>query len=154
MRANILTKLYSKTTKDKRVCKKCNHSNAFFKLECEDCSQKFTKTRAERGGISAGERSTGTRGTSTTSGQNGGNNSLTNLLNTFNHQGMNTENYSVYFWELLQSNNEIFGQHIAQKVCEHLDESDFMSVRDLYKKIKELLSQENTERIYELTDTN
>ena len=29
-----------------------------------------------------------------------------------------------------------------------------MSVRDLYKKIKEILSQENTERIFGLVDTN
>lgn len=29
-----------------------------------------------------------------------------------------------------------------------------MSVRDLYKKIKEILSQENTERIFGLSDTN
>ena len=28
-----------------------------------------------------------------------------------------------------------------------------MSVRDLYKKIKEVLSQENTERIFQITDT-
>ena len=36
---------------------------------------------------------------------------------------------------------------------EYLEESDLMSVRDLYKKIKEVLSQENTERIFKITDT-
>jgi hypothetical protein len=34
-----------------------------------------------------------------------------------------------------------------------LSESDLISVRDLYKKIKEILSQENTERIFKITDT-
>ena len=68
---------------------------------------------------------------------------------------MNTDNYSVYFWEMLQQNsNDMFGPGIAQQICEHLEEKDFMSVRDLYKKIKEVLSQENTERIFCLTDTN
>lgn len=33
-----------------------------------------------------------------------------------------------------------------------LDESDFISVRDLYKKIKEVLSQPNTERKFDITD--
>ena len=36
---------------------------------------------------------------------------------------------------------------------EYLEESDLMSVRDLYKKIKEVLSQENTERLFKITDT-
>lgn len=36
---------------------------------------------------------------------------------------------------------------------DYLEESDLMSVRDLYKKIKEVLSQENTERIFKITDT-
>ena len=36
---------------------------------------------------------------------------------------------------------------------EYLEDSDLMSVRDLYKKIKEVLSQENTERIFQITDT-
>lgn len=67
---------------------------------------------------------------------------------------MNTDNYSVYFWEQLQQNSDTFGQNIAQKMCELLEEKDFQSVRDLYKKIKELLSQENTERIFGLSDTN
>ena len=31
-----------------------------------------------------------------------------------------------------------------------LEESDFESVRDLYRKIKQCLSQENTERIFGL----
>jgi len=35
-----------------------------------------------------------------------------------------------------------------------LDESDFICVRDLYKKIKEILSRENTERTFDFLDTN
>lgn len=33
-----------------------------------------------------------------------------------------------------------------------LQEQDLISVRDLYKKIKEILSQVNTERIFKITD--
>ena len=36
---------------------------------------------------------------------------------------------------------------------EYLVDADLISVRDLYKKIKEVLSQENTERIFQITDT-
>jgi hypothetical protein len=50
---------------------------------------------------------------------------------------MNTDNYSVYFWEILQQgSSDLFGPGIAQQICDHLEEVDFMSVRDLYKKIK------------------
>lgn len=34
-----------------------------------------------------------------------------------------------------------------------LQESDLISVRDLYKRIKEILCQENTERIFKITDS-
>lgn len=67
---------------------------------------------------------------------------------------MNTENYSVYFWESLQANNDLFGQNLASQISEFLSEKDFSSVRDLYKKIKEILSRENTERIFGFSDTN
>jgi hypothetical protein len=67
---------------------------------------------------------------------------------------MNTENYSVYFWELLQVNSDLFGQSLASQISEYLVESDFICVRDLYKKIKEILSCENTERQFGFTDTN
>lgn len=68
---------------------------------------------------------------------------------------MNTDNYSVYFWEILQQgSSDLFGPGIAQQICDHLEEVDFMSVRDLYKKIKQVLSQENTERVFNLADTN
>lgn len=33
-----------------------------------------------------------------------------------------------------------------------ITEQDLISVRDLYKRIKEILSQENTERIFKITD--
>lgn len=38
LRADVLSDMYNHTTKEKRICKKCNHSNPFFKLECEECS--------------------------------------------------------------------------------------------------------------------
>ena len=40
---------YSSTTKEKKICKKCNTENAFFKIDCDKCRFKFTKTRADRG---------------------------------------------------------------------------------------------------------
>ena len=39
------------------------------------------------------------------------------------------------------------------EINDYLEEKDFMCVRDLYKKIKEILSQPNTERIFDITDT-
>ena len=33
-----------------------------------------------------------------------------------------------------------------------MEDKDLMSVRDLYKKIKTVLSQENTERLFQITD--
>jgi hypothetical protein len=51
-----------------------------------------------------------------------------------------------------------FWQHIqpeldqVSKIHCMLEESDLQSVRDLYRKIKQILSQENTERIFGITD--
>jgi hypothetical protein len=39
------------------------------------------------------------------------------------------------------------------EINDYLEERDFMCVRDLYKKVKEILSQPNTERIFDITDT-
>jgi hypothetical protein len=39
------------------------------------------------------------------------------------------------------------------EINDYLEEKDFMCVRDLYKKVKEILSQPNTERIFDITDT-
>ena len=39
------------------------------------------------------------------------------------------------------------------KINDYLEESDFISVRDLYKKVKEVLTQPNTERLFDITDT-
>ena len=39
------------------------------------------------------------------------------------------------------------------EINDYLEEKDFMCVRDLYKKVKEILSQQNTERIFDITDT-
>ena len=83
-RANLLSDLYPLTTKEKKVCKKCNNINPFFKVDCDKCGFKFAKTRADRG-VNIGDRG--------------------NQLGFSN----NTDNYSVYYWELLQNNNEIFG---------------------------------------------
>lgn len=39
------------------------------------------------------------------------------------------------------------------KINDFLDEQDFISIRDLYKKIKQILTQPNTERLFDITDT-
>jgi len=39
------------------------------------------------------------------------------------------------------------------EINDYLEEKDFMCVRDLYKKVKEILSYPNTERIFDITDT-
>lgn len=135
IRHQLLSKEYSSTTKEKRVCKKCNFHNAFFKIDCAKCKFKFTKTRADRGGMGSDRSSVG-------------------MLNPLGSSGMNTDNYSVYFWELLQVVNDRFGANIASLISEYLEEKDFSCVRDLYKRIKEILSQENTERIFGFSDTN
>ena len=62
-----------------------------------------------------------------------------------------TENYTLQFWNKLRSDIGLFDS--LTQMNEYLEESDLMSVRDLYKKIKEVLSQENTERIFKITDT-
>jgi len=122
-REAVLSGLYSTTTKEKKVCKKCSHVNSFFKIDCQKCKLKFTKTRADRGaGPLVDERSNA------------------NSLNPLNTSSMNTDNYSVIFWELLQANNDYFGQNLASQISEHLNDEDFMCVRDLYKRIKEILS--------------
>ncbi len=63
---------------------------------------------------------------------------------------MNSENYSLYFWDILHS-DPLFSS--LSKLNDFLEESDFISVRDLYKKIKEILAQPNTERIFDITDS-
>ena len=90
-RTEVLVKYYNSTTKERRVCKKCNHPNPFFKIDCEKCRFKFTKTRADRGAGGVGDRG------------------ATNILNPLNNSSMNTDNLSVFFWELLQANNDTFG---------------------------------------------
>jgi hypothetical protein len=50
---------------------------------------------------------------------------------------MNSDNYSLYFWDMLHSDS-LFSS--LNKLNDYLEESDFISVRDLYKKIKEILS--------------
>mmetsp|Transcript_7196 Transcript_7196/g.11338 ORF Transcript_7196/g.11338 Transcript_7196/m.11338 type:complete len:85 (+) Transcript_7196:48-302(+) len=80
-RQKLLTPFYSNTAKDKKVCKKCGGLNAFFRVECKECKQKFSKIRVERGGGQAGS----------------------NMLTTGQISGgiNNTENYSVLFWDLI-----------------------------------------------------
>ena len=47
----------------------------------------------------------------------------------------------------------MFEPSMAQMVAQQLTEDDFTCVRDLYKRIKEILSCENAERVFGLADT-
>jgi hypothetical protein len=47
----------------------------------------------------------------------------------------------------------MFEPSMAQLVAQQLVEDDFTCVRDLYKRIKEILSCENAERVFGLADT-
>jgi len=63
---------------------------------------------------------------------------------------LNSDNYTLYFWDMLHS-EPLFSS--LNKINDYLEESDFISVRDLYKKVKEVLTQPNTERLFDITDT-
>ena len=63
---------------------------------------------------------------------------------------LQSDSYTLYFWDMLHS-DPIFSN--ISEINDYLEEKDFMCVRDLYKKIKEILSQPNTERIFDITDT-
>lgn len=54
----------------------------------------------------------------------------------------------MQFWNKIQPDLDRIS-----KINDMLEERDLMSVRDLYKKIKHILSQENAERIFGITDT-
>jgi hypothetical protein len=41
--------------------------------------------------------------------ERGVSNSEKSSLNPLNNSSMNTDNYSIFFWEILQYNNEMFG---------------------------------------------
>ena len=66
---------------------------------------------------------------------------------------MNTQCYTIAFWNKLQQDVALFDALSQASFSDILQEEDLISVRDLYKKIKEILSQENTERIFKITDT-
>lgn len=63
---------------------------------------------------------------------------------------LQSDSYTLYFWDMLHS-DPIFSN--MSEINDYLEEKDFMCVRDLYKKIKEILSQPNTERMFDITDT-
>jgi len=50
---------------------------------------------------------------------------------------LNSDNYTLYFWDMLHS-EPLFSS--LNKINDYLEESDFISVRDLYKKVKEILT--------------
>ena len=62
-----------------------------------------------------------------------------------------TDSYTLQFWSKLRQDIGLFDS--LTQLNEYLEDRDLMSVRDLYKKIKVVLSQENTERIFKITDT-
>lgn len=66
---------------------------------------------------------------------------------------VNIDNYSVVFWDFLQTNTEMFEPNLVQMVSSELREEDFGCVRDLYKRIKEIMTCENAERVFGLQDT-
>ncbi|CDW79536.1 dna binding and zinc-finger domain-containing protein [Stylonychia lemnae] len=66
------------------------------------------------------------------------------------NSSLNSDNYTLYFWDMLHS-EPLFSS--LNKINDYLSESDFISVRDLYKKVKEILTQPNTERLFDITDT-
>ena len=47
----------------------------------------------------------------------------------------------------------MFEPNMAQVVAQQLTEDDFNCVRDLYKRIKEIMSCDNAERVFGLADT-
>lgn len=136
-RQQTLSSLYKCVNKETKICKKCNTSNPFFMFECRKCQFKIGKTRADRSS-SSGNFMGSTRGDQSILGSN---------------VQMSVENYSVVFWDFLQTNTEMFEPNFAQMVAHQLEEEDFNCVRDLYKRIKEIISCENAERVFGLTDT-
>lgn len=136
-RSEILSSLYKCVNKDSKVCKKCNTSNPFFMFECRKCQFRIGKTRSDRSTSTTNFMSS-SRGDQGILGANA---------------QMSVENYSVVFWDFLQTNTEMFEPNLAQMVAQQLTEDDFTCVRDLYKRIKEILSCENAERVFGLADT-
>ena len=96
-RANAVMPTYNSTTRENKVCKKCGQINSFFKIECEKCKVKFNKLRTERGVQDKGSG-----------------------LNPINTASMNTDNYPIFFWDLLQHTSEYFSQYLAQLISEEL----------------------------------
>lgn len=64
-------------------------------------------------------------------------NYILNIYRRGLNSSSNSENYSLYFWDILHSDS-LFSS--ISKINDFLEESDFISVRDLYKKIKEILA--------------
>ena len=54
----------------------------------------------------------------------------------------------MQFWNRLQPDLDLIS-----KINDMLTEQDMLSVRDLYQKIKSILSQENAERMFGITDS-
>jgi len=48
----------------------------------------------------------------------------------------------------------VFSSSLAQQISECLTERDFLCLRDLYKRIKEIISQDNAEKVFDLQNTN
>ena len=63
---------------------------------------------------------------------------------------MFSESYPLQFWSRLQND---LNQYRVDKINDLLTEKDMLSVRDLYQKIKSILSQENAERMFGITDS-
>lgn len=53
------------------------------------------------------------------------------------NSSLSSDSYTLYFWDMLHS-DPLFSS--IGEVNDYLEERDFMCVRDLYKKIKEILS--------------
>lgn len=65
---------------------------------------------------------------------------------------MNSECYTIAFWNKLCQDVNLFESLSQGSFSDMIQETDLISVRDLYKRIKEILSQNSTERIFRITD--
>ena len=95
-RAQVLSKLYKSVNKESKICKKCNTTNPFFMFECRKCQFRIGKTRSDRAGTNYM--------TSSSRGDHG-------VLGSYSN--MSIDNYSIVFWEFLQTNTELFEPSMA-----------------------------------------
>ncbi len=65
------------------------------------------------------------------------------------HGQFNSDCYAMYFWEMLHSDT-LFAS--LSKINDFLEDKEFCCIQLLYKKVKEVLSRDNTERFFDISD--